>query len=131
MSSSAIHILAFTIAVLLSGCGETVVDPKEREVIQGVARVKSLIDSTATNMLAALSLASLAEQGGTIMSYIAASLPDNETFTCYIEGPRPQPYCVMIRSGTTPGEYVIEGYGAGVDKPLASAKALVSMPKRR
>lgn len=131
MLRSAIHIPALTIVVLLSGCSETVVDPKEREVIQGVARVKSLIDSTATNMMAALSLASSAEQGGTIITYIAASLPENENFTCYVEGPHPRPYCVTIRSGAAPGEYVIEGYGQSVDEPVASATALASMPKRR
>jgi len=120
-------IMAFAIA----GCGETVIDPREKAVIQGVARVKSLIASTATNPMAALSLASAAEQGGTIVTYIAASLPDNADFTCYSEGPRPRPYCVTIRGGAVAGEYVIEGYGQSVDKPVASATAFASTPKRR
>jgi len=130
MLRSLIRLLSLSMVVVLAGCGEPAGDPREKEVIRGVARVKSLINSTATNPMAALSLASLAEQGGTIISYISASLPDNETFTCYVEGPRPQPYCVTIRNGAAPGEYVIEGYGAGIDKPLASEKVLASPPKR-
>jgi len=116
--------------LVLVGCGEPVADPKEKEVVKGVARAKSLINSTASNPMAALSLASMADQGGTIISYIAASLPDNETFTCYIEGARPRPYCVTVRNGPGAGEYVIEGYGAGIDKPLATATAVATMPKR-
>jgi len=123
--------VSLIVAMSVAGCSEPAGDPKEKEVVKAVARVKSLINSTATNPMAALSLASMAEQGGTIISYIAASLPDNETFTCYIEGPRPQPYCVVIRGGAVPGEYIIEGYGAGVDKPVVSEKALASMPRPR
>ena len=122
--------LSLVIAMIVAGCGEPAGDPREKEVVKGVARVKSLINSTATNPMAALSLASMAGQGGNIVSHIAASLPDNETFTCYIEGPRPQPYCVVIRSGAAPGEYLIEGYGASIDKPVASEKALAASPKR-
>ena len=131
MLRASIRIFLPCIAMVLAGCSEPAGDPKEKEVIQGVARVKSLINSTATNQMAALSLASLAEQGGTIISYIAASLPDNETFTCYIEDSRPRPYCVTIRSGATPGEFVIDGYGANIDKPVASEKAVATMPGRR
>jgi len=125
-----IRTVALIIACILAGCGDSVVDPREGAVSRGVARAKSLIDRTATNPMAALSLASSAEQGGTIISYIAASLPDDETFTCYIEGPRPQPYCVTIRSGAAPGEYIIEGYGQNIDKPVVTEKALSTLPRR-
>jgi len=126
-----IRLIPILIGFAIAGCGETMVDPKEKAVVQGVARVRALINSTATNPMAALSLASMAEQGGTIINYIAASLPDNEDFNCYIEGPPPKPYCVIIRSGAKSGEYLIEGYGAGIDKPVASEKALAATPKRR
>lgn len=131
MSHMPIRILPFGFALIVAGCGDSIVDMKEKEVIQGVARVKSLVNSTARNPMAALSLASMAESGGSIITYVVASLPDNETFTCYIDSPRPQPYCVTIRGGAAPGEYIIEGYGASTNKPLASGKAQVSLPKQR
>lgn len=124
-------LLQAAILATLLGCSGATADPKEREVVLGVGRVKALINSTAISPMAALSLASLAEQGGTIISFIAASLPDNESFTCYIEGPLPQPYCVTVQPGPMPGEYLITGYGQDIGKPIASDRAIATTPRRK
>lgn len=131
MSHMPIRILSFGVALIVAERGDSHRVPKEAEVVKSVARAKSLIDSTATNQMASHSLASLTEQDGTItVTLTAASHLDNETFSCYIEGPRPQPYCVRIRGGAAAGEYFIGGYGQSIEKPLANAMAFASKSKR-
>ena len=131
MPNQFVRFFVLLTALWLAGCGGPAGDPKEKEVLRTASFVKSLINSTATNQMAALSLASMAELGGTITTFIAASLPDNEKFSCFTADPRPQPYCVTIQPGDSPGEYLINGYGQSVDQPLISERAVASAPKRR
>lgn len=105
-------------------------DPREDEVRRAVGQVKTLIESTATNAMAAMSLSSMAEQGGTITTFIAASLPERATFTCFHEGPKPKAWCVWLRRGATPSEYLIEDYGEALDKPLVQDKAIATAARR-
>lgn len=119
-------------AVMLGACdGGPSADPREDEVRRAVGQVKSLIDSTATNPMASISFFAMAEQGGTITNFIAASLPDQPSFTCFHEGPKPKAWCVWLRRGSAPNEYLIEGYGAALDKPLIQERATASFARRR
>ncbi len=119
------------VAALLGACDSgPVADPREDEVRRAVNQVKTLIDSTATNAMAAMSLSSMAEQGGTITTFIAASLPERATFTCFHEGPQPKAWCVWLRRGAAPNEYLIEGYGSALDKPLVQEKATATAARR-
>lgn len=128
-----IKIYSALLAVLsLLGCGANMENKaKEQEVLRGVNFVKSLIDRTATDPVAAMSLGSLAETGGSMIHYVAASMPENAKFTCYIENVAPKPYCVLIKPGAKPGEYIIEGYGETVDRLLATEKAVSFAPKQQ
>lgn len=121
---------AAALFALAAGCSAIGGDPKENEVRAGVALVRRTLDDTKRSPAAGMAFASTAEQGGSVLSYIAASLPDGAKFTCYLEGGEKKPYCVSIRPGAAPGEYVIEGYGAAVDKPIVVETAVVGMPKR-
>jgi hypothetical protein len=119
------------VAASLGACDTgPVADPREDEVRRAVGQVKSLIDSTATNPMVAMSLASMAEQGGTITTFIAASLPERATFTCFHEGPQPKAWCVLLRRGASPNDYLIEGYGAALDKPLVQEKTVATAARR-
>lgn len=119
------------LAVQVAGCGiGPAADPREAEVRRAVSQVKSLIDGTATNPMAAISYFSMKEQGGTITTFIAASLPEQPGFSCFHEGPSPKAWCVRLSSGAAPNEFLIEGYGEAVDKPLVQERATVSMGRR-
>ncbi len=124
---AAVAIVAASLGACDSG---PAADPREDEVRRAVNQVKALIDSTATNAMAAMSLSSMTEQGGTITTFIAASLPERATFTCFHEGPKPKDWCVWLRRGAAPNEYLIEGYGAALDKPLVQEKATATAARR-
>jgi hypothetical protein len=120
----------FVVASLAACDSGPAADPREDEVRRAVSQVKTLIDSTATNAMAAMSLSSMAEQGGTITTFIAASLPERATFTCFHEGTKPKAWCVLLRRGAAPNEYLIEGYGAALDKPMVQEKATATAARR-
>ena len=96
---------AAALLALAAGCSAIGGDPKENEVRAGAALVRRTLDATKQSPAAGMAFASTAEQGGSVLSYIAASLPDGAKFTCYLEGGEKKPYCVSIRPGaaSSPG----------------------------
>lgn len=114
--------------VLTSACARLGGDPKEAEVRKAVALAARRLNDTKHNMVAGMSFASLSEQGGGALSYIAATLPDNAKFTCYVEAPARQSYCVTLRPGNAANVIIIEGYGQSADKPILVETATVGMP---
>lgn len=121
---------ALSCLVLAAGCSRLGGDPKEAEVREGVALVQRLLNGTRRNMMAGLAFASQSEQGGGALSYVAANLSENAKFTCYVENAPNRPYCVSIRRGAAPNEFIIEGYGQSLEKPIVVEKAVVGMPPR-
>ena len=97
----------------LLGCG----DARVQDVTRSVDFAKRMLEKTKTDALANLSFASSAEQGGSVITYLAANMADPDGFAPYVWLGPPVSYSVVIRPGSAPGEYVIEGYAAETNQP--------------
>jgi|GEM_PF-1100335 len=109
--------LALTVALVLLAwaCGSGEEDRLQR----GVRFAKITLERAGTDPMAALALQSAEDTGGDAVSYIVASLPDQDpVFTSYERGRPSRPWTVVIRPGEQPRQYVIEGYGQDLEKPL-------------
>ncbi len=105
----------FGLAMLL-GCG----DPRAENVKSSVTHVKRLLEDTKSGGFAGLSFAASAEQGGSVMGYLAANMAEPDGMVSYVWMGPPAPYTVVIRPGSAPGDLVIEGYTAKTDKPFTT-----------
>jgi hypothetical protein len=112
------HVLLvlFGLAFLL-GCS----DSRARNVENSVDNAKRLLEKAKTNPIAKASFASAVGQGGDVTAYLAANMAGPEGYAPYVWNGPAAPYSVVIRLGSAPGEYVIEGYGANADKPSTTA----------
>jgi hypothetical protein len=81
--------------------------------------------------MAALSLGSIIEGGGTFLTYVAANLPDDAKFTCYESGPPSKPYCVYVNAASNGAEAVVDGYGRDVKRPIFHETVAVGLKPRR
>lgn len=109
-----VQLVCFSL-VLFWACGSGEGDRLQR----GVRYAKITLEKAGTNPMAALALQSAEETGGDAVSYIVASLPgQNPVFTSYERGRPSRPWTVVIRPGEGPRQYVIEGYGQDLGKPL-------------
>jgi hypothetical protein len=110
-------------AMAAAGCGG---GGEEERLQRGVRFAKITLERAGTDPMASLALASAEETGGDAVSYIVASLPDQDpVFTSY-ERERPtRPWTVVVRAGAAPRQYVIEGYGTDLAKPLVTETVAV------
>lgn len=97
----------------LLGCG----DARVRDVEKSVDFAKRMLEKTKADPMAILSFASSAEQGGNVITYLTANMADPAGFAPYVWIGPPAPYSVVIRPGSAPDEYVVEGYTAETNKP--------------
>jgi hypothetical protein len=109
------HVAAVIVAVVLCGCGKP---PEQRKVELGVNFAASNLDAVNKNPMAAISFGSLAEQGGTVLTYLSACMPNNDDLPHFTEGKPDQPWCVVIKPGPGESDYTIEGYGTDLAKPM-------------
>ena len=103
----------FLLMFLASGCS----DARVSKVQWGVETSKRLLEKTKKDLPTAMSYNSAVEMGGSPVSFIAANIFDpNDMPSLIWQGP-PQAFSVVIRMGSAPGEYIIEGYKEDMTKP--------------
>ncbi len=122
--------LAALLLVACEGKNTSSEDPKEREVKAGVSWAARTLNRTQHDTASLLSYAATVEQGGDPVTYLAANMPDDAAFTCYAYRAATKPYCVVIQDGPAEGGYTVLGYGAALDKPIASETAQIGRPRR-
>ena len=108
-------------------------DPREQEVRRTVDFARETLARTRTDRIAALSLREVADQGGTILTYVLANAPGpqdgsgdpvagaaarGEKMAPFHEGGPARPWSVRLRQERDTGTVVIEGFGADVGHPL-------------
>lgn len=131
--------LASGLVVLLGACGEEppppapapaapAVDGREVALRARVTWTQQLINRTAGNAMLAESLAATASSGGDITTFIVANAP-GEGIVCYRSGEVDRPWCIGVYPGSGDGEYIIEGYGENLSKPLFREKARAVWPR--
>ena len=109
--------VAIVVAVLIAGCGGS----SDRGLAQGVAQVKAILVEAGTNPRQAFTLQTTLETGGSIINFIALSLPPGGSTLkdVKLEAGRPtRPWSIVVKQGAGPRDYVIEGYGEKLDRPL-------------
>lgn len=113
-------------AMILS-CSDSKLDGLKSDV----DTVKAILDSTGANPMAAESYAAAMETGGNIITYIAVNLPPESFKHSKLESGRPtRPWSVVIISGAAENEYVIEGYGEDISRPVYVQKAMVHLANK-
>jgi hypothetical protein len=61
--------------------------------------------------------------------FILSNLPDQDpVFTSYEMGRPGHPWTVVIREGSAPRQYVIEGYGEDLTRPLLTETVIMEVP---
>ena len=109
---------------LAAACGS----PKN-DILQSKAdQVRKLLEETKRNPIAAGSFSSsVSSAGGSVISYLTASLPvpEGNAFACYETGKPAKPNCIYIKRGSRAGEYIIEGYATDLTKPEVTVVASV------
>ena len=116
-------ILLFTLAAALpaaTGCSRKKADLKD-----GFQFARVMLLNTGKDPLAAGSLASIQEVGGHPVDYIIACLPDEPHFSNYEKEEPRKAWSVVVKLGKRPREYVIEGYGHDLGKPLMEETILI------
>jgi hypothetical protein len=118
---------AFIVFALLSlTCLPGCADPRVRDVNNSVDYAKRMLERTKTDPIAMASFASSVEQGGSVTAYLAANMASPDGFAPYVWMGPPAAYTVVIRPGSAPNEYVIEGYAASTDNPSTTQAVTVA-----
>lgn len=115
-------ILASTLIALLA-CGNS----RERELAYGVTVVKEIIEGAGRSPVVAKSLGA-PEEGNLILWYVLQTLPpDGGALRNFkLDRIKPsRPWAVVIRQGGGPRDFVVEGYGESLAKPLYTETARV------
>lgn len=114
------------LAVWLAACS----DPKQKQVEsleRSVEQVARVLGDASRNPTAAAALQSNLEGGGTLLSYLAASLPDN--FTTRITAGKPAvAWSIAVRDGQGQYDVIVEGYGDDLGQPLMTRNAKTGPP---
>ena len=119
---------AMVAAACLSGCGNA----NKTKLQRGFDQANYLLKRVSRDPIAAAAWGSLAEGGGSVITYITASLSDEPDAWPHFTTEKPtQAWSVVIRDGEKAGDYVIEGYGEDLNKPLMTATVTVSPVKPR
>ena len=119
--------VAASLALLAAaGCSR-----KKSELEDGFQFARLMLLNTGKDPLAAGSLASIQDMGGHPVDYITACLPEKPRFSNYEKEKPTQPWSVVVKLGRRPREYVIEGYGDDLSKPLMEETILIGeMPRQ-
>jgi hypothetical protein len=130
--------LAATCAAVLGLLACAGPDPREQEVARSVDFARRALERTRTDVLAAESLRSIAEQGGTLLTYVLANLPGEPGEPAAEAARRPRmapfqqdgparPWSVRLRQEPGSGTVVIEGFGADVGHPLRVERVVLDL----
>ena len=114
----------------LAACGDAEKDQKQQQLEQAVGQVTRIINDTSRNTMASAALQSTLEGGGTLVTYVATSLP--EKFTHRITMDRPTAaWSIVLRMPANATEATVEGYGSDLKKPLFTRTASLVPPSPR
>lgn len=117
-------LIAFTVINLsLCGCSNS----KEAELKRGVEFAKHTINDVQRKMVSTLALEDMADQGGTVASFISANVDEKEKYPRFTMDKPTQPWSVVIRALEEEGEYAIEGYGEDLTSPLIREQATLRL----
>ena len=121
-------ILMIALSLFIAGCG----NPDREKLDYGVGYAKRTIESVNRNPMAAMSLYSIADQGGSLVDYLAANAPESAASRLpHLENNTPtQPWTVVL-SWSSPTNVLIQGYGTDLAKPLVTETVCLTPFKKK
>ena len=105
--------LLLTGAVLPLACS----NPERSRLERGMEFARLNLERTRRDPAAQLSLASMAEMGGTLVQYLAANAAPDADLPRFTEGRPEAPWTVVLRQ-MGGGVVVLEGYGEDLSRPV-------------
>lgn len=119
----ALFLLILTFSFFVIGCGD-----RSEDVRNGVIYAENALNSVGANPFSRASYESIIGNGGTPVDYIKATLPkEKPVFDSWEFGKPTHPWTIVIRPGSSPNEYAIEGYGANVKEPIKGCVKYVTV----
>jgi hypothetical protein len=110
------------VMVLVSGCG----NPERDKLERGVRFAKRTLEEVNRNPLASVSFSSQAELGGSLVTYLAANVPDNPSMLPRFDNDEPSTNWTVVLSWASETNVLIQGFGTDLTKPLVTATAYVN-----
>lgn len=117
---------ALLMALSLAACG----NPQREKLDRGVAFAARHFREATRNPAAAAALGSITETGGTLTTYIYASMPDKADLPRFNEGSPSEPWSIALRAFEG-DKVIIEGYGDSLNRPLVAETVSVRFGPRR
>lgn len=107
------------------GCGEN----RKVKLNNGVSYAKSALQQVGVNPFATAIYQNIIGNGGNAAGYVIATLPKQDPVFDSFEYDHPtRPWTIVIRPGTEPNEFSVEGYGDSLKQPLVSESVTVALP---
>jgi hypothetical protein len=115
------------VCAILFACGPG----NEEKLRNAVFYAKSALQQAGANPFSRATFQGVLAREGNAVDYIKAVTPKNDPMLKYFEfNTKPtKPWTVIVRPGTDPGEYFIEGYGNDLKKPLVYDSVTVNIPQ--
>lgn len=123
--SKSILTLCLLAILFLAACGPG----KEEKVRNGVMYATRALQQAGANPFSRATYQGIVGRGGNPADFIKTTLPKKDPpFDSFEYNNPSHAYTVVIRPGTDPGEYFIEGYGADLKKPLMVDSVVIDIP---
>ena len=104
--------------LVAAGCGGGD-DPDQARLERGMAWAVEQLHATGTNPMAAASFREIRDMGGTLVTYVTASMADNADMPPFASNAPISPWSVVLRQ-LDDGRVVVEGYGESLSEPMAA-----------
>ena len=117
--------MATLLVLLLGACA----NPQREKLDRGMVFARRQFIDATRNPMAALALGSNIESGGTLATYLAASMPENADLPPFQDGRPAEPWSVALRAVGT-DTILIEGFGDALEHPL-TVDTVVMRPSHR
>ena len=92
-------------------------NPERSRLERGMEFARLNLERAGRDPAAQMSLASMAEMGGTLVQYLAANAAPNADLPRFTEGRPEAPWTVVLRQ-TGGGVVILEGYGEDLSRPV-------------
>lgn len=118
---SLLSLVFAALVLILSGC-----DSRRNNLEQGVRYAKRAFQRVNTNALDTSAFQSNADMGGSLLTFLTASLPENSDLPPFSEGSPSKPWSVVIRHEDDSDKIVIEGFGDDLSTPLMREEVVLN-----
>ena len=100
-------------------------DEREAKIHKGVKFAKQRFEMINTDRMTRLTFNEIIEMGGTLKTYVTASIDDFSKHPNYDDTNPTQPWTIVLKQGEVSNILIIEGYGEKLDEPIYIEKVFI------